>query len=160
MADIAFLLLIFFLVTTTIIQEGGLQVRLPAYLPAPVQPLPDRNVLSVKINAGNQLLVEQELLPVDRLAEQVRRFIQNPDQLPNLPSSPRSAVITLQHDRGTSYEAYLAVYNQLLKGYHDIWEEVAQSKYGHAYKQLSPQEQKKVRSAFPLVISESEPVEF
>lgn len=160
MADIAFLLLIFFLVTTTIIQESGLQVRLPAYLPAPVQPLPDRNVLSVKINAGNQLLIEQELLPVDKLEERVRTFIQNPDQLPDLPSSPRKAVVALQHDRGTSYEVYLTVYDQLLKGYHRVWEEVAQQMHGRAYNQLGKQEQSAIRSAYPLVISESEPVEF
>jgi biopolymer transport protein ExbD len=160
MADIAFLLLIFFLVTTTIIQESGLQVRLPAYLPAPVQPLPDRNVLSVKINAGNQLLVEQELLPVDQLSAKLTQFVQNPARSPKLPSSPRHAVVALQHDRGTSYEVYLTVYDQLLKGYQKLWQEEAQRLYGRAYKQLRQREQRAVRKAFPLVISESEPVEF
>lgn len=160
MADIAFLLLIFFLVTTTIIQESGLQVRLPAYLPAPVQPLPDRNVLSVKINASNQLLVEQELLPVDQLSAKLRAFVQNSAGSPKLPSSPQHAVVALQHDRGTSYEAYLTVYDQLLKGYQGLWEEEAQRLYDRAYVQLRQGEQRAVRKAFPLVISESEPVEF
>ena len=160
MADIAFLLLIFFLVTTTIIQESGLQVRLPAYLPAPVQPLPDRNVLSVKINASNQLLVEQEVLPVDELSAKLRAFIQNPAQSPKLASSPRHAVVALQHDRGTSYEAYLTVYDQLLKGYQELWQEEARRLYGKGYEQLWKVEQRAVRRAFPLVISESEPVEF
>jgi|AntRauTorckE5430_2_1112549.scaffolds.fasta_scaffold02897_4 biopolymer transport protein ExbD len=160
MADIAFLLLIFFLVTTTIIQESGLQVRLPAYLPASVQPLPDRNVLSVKINAGNQLLVEQEVLPFEQLEVKVREFIQNPNQLPHLPSSPRHAVVALQHDRGTSYDAYLTVYDQLLMGYRSIWEAEARKLYGQAYEQLGKAEQRSIRSAWPMVISESEPVEF
>lgn len=160
MADIAFLLLIFFLVTTTIVQEKGLPVRLPAYLPTPVTSLPDRNVLSVKLNAADELLVEQERLRPAVLAQRVKTFIQNPRQLPTLPGSPRSAVIALQHDRGTSYAAYLEVYNELLSAYHEIWEEEARLEYGRAYDQLSKAQRKAIRQAYPLIISESEPVAY
>ncbi len=160
MADIAFLLLIFFLVTTTIVQEKGLPVRLPAYLPTPVTPLPNRNVLSVKLNAADELLVEQERLPPTALAEQVKAFIQNPRQLPTLSRSPRSAVIALQHDRGTSYAAYLQVYNELLSAYHQIWEEAAWSRYGRRFDQLPKAQRKAIRQDYPLVISESEPVAY
>lgn len=160
MADIAFLLLIFFLVTTTILEENGLQVRLPAYLPAPVQPLNDRNVLSVKINASNQLLVEQEQLEIEDLADLVKTFIVNPDRLPHFSTSPQRSVVALQHDRATAYTTYIAVYNELLFAYQEIWEAEAQKTYGRSYEELGTRIQRIIRKAFPLVISESEPVEF
>ena len=91
------------------------------------------------------------------LREQTKYFILNPDRKENLPSSPTRAIISLQNDRGTEYDTYLNVYNELKSAYHELWEERAQQYYNKAYDQLSKQEQKHIRKEVPLVISEAEP---
>jgi biopolymer transport protein ExbD len=159
MADIAFLLLIFFLVTTTILEDEGIRVRLPPYEPIPPTNLPDKNVLSVKINAANELLVEGEELPALALRERAKEFIMNPMKLANLPSNPRKAVISLQNDRSTSYRAYLEVYNELKAAYNELWEESARVNFGKSYSDLTIAEQKSVRKEIPLVISEADPTD-
>ncbi|MFT7590999.1 MAG: biopolymer transport protein ExbD, partial [bacterium] len=87
MADIAFLLLVFFLVTTTMDQQKGLRVQLPPYpdpsIPPPVIKQNDRNVLEVLVNSGDQLLVERKPLRINQLTELTKRHIQNEGRLPN-----------------------------------------------------------------------------
>ena len=79
MADIAFLLLIFFLVTTTILEDQGIYVKLPPWEDViDIEHFPDKNVLTVLVNAEDQLLVEGELMPVERLRETTKEFISNP----------------------------------------------------------------------------------
>ena len=101
MADIAFLLLIFFLVTTVIDVEKGIFVKLPAFdnvLPPPVSA---RNVFTVKINAYDQLLVEGERTSPEELRQLAKTFIMNPEQSPEFAAAPNQAVISLQNDRST-----------------------------------------------------------
>lgn len=161
MADIAFLLLIFFLVTTTIVQESGIAVKLPPWSPdEPSQRINDKNVFSVKVNANNQLLVESERLGITELRTRTKEFIMNPQQLATLPTHPTNAVISLQNDRSTSYDAYVEVYNELRGAYNELWEETAQKQYGIAYTELSKSTQKNIRKKIPLVISEAEPTEY
>ena len=158
MADIAFLLLIFFLVATTIVEDKGIVVKLPPWNPElPVKDVSENNVLTVKVNLQNQLLVEGFPAELFDLREQTKYFILNPDRKENLPSSPTRAIISLQNDRGTEYDTYLNVYNELKAAYHELWEERAQQYYNKAYDQLSKQEQKHIRKEVPLVISEAEP---
>lgn len=102
MADIAFLLSIFFLVTTTIDIDKGIQVKLPPFEEYPPTPLPPKNVLSVKINAENDLLVEGEEAVLQDLKATTIEFISNPEQKIDLPTKPKNAIISLQHDRATS----------------------------------------------------------
>lgn len=161
MADIAFLLLIFFLVTTEISKEEGLLVQLPPFdIDTPPPLVPPRNLLKVQVNAADELLVNGERGAIGQLRRRTIDFITNPQQLPTLPSSPRKAVVSLQNDRSTHYATYLAVYNELLGAYHDIWDEQANRQYGMAYDLLSLDRRKAIRSAVPLVISEAEPVDF
>lgn len=160
MADIAFLLLIFFLVTTTILVDTGIQARLPVWVDnMPPKHIPDRNVLKIRINAQNELFVENGRAEPAQLRSRARDFIMNPGMLPTRPDSPRKAVISLQHDRGTSYQAYLEVYNELIGAYQELWEEEAQRRYQLSYKGLSGSRQQLIRAAIPLVISEAEPVD-
>ena len=154
MADIAFLLLIFFLVTATILDYRGILVKLPIWQdPATVPPMDvnSRNVLSVKLNGSNELLVKGERMELASLREATKLFIINPD------NSPRKAIVSLQHDRGTDYEHYLLVYNELKGAYNELWEERSQQEYGLAFSQLSKAKRRLVRGEIPLVISEAEP---
>ncbi|HMQ47967.1 MAG TPA: biopolymer transporter ExbD [Saprospiraceae bacterium] len=160
MADIAFLLLIFFLVTTKILSDQGIAVKLPPWVEEEVlQEIPDRNVLKVYVNAANELLVEGKELPLAKLRETTMHFIENPLRRDDLPDSPQKAVVSLVHDRGTAYSTYLAVYNELNGAYRDLWEKQAQQQFGRTFDKLSEKHQKSIRTAIPFVISEAEPAD-
>lgn len=161
MADIAFLLLIFFLVTTTIDIDKGIRVMLPPFVDdVELTDVSSKNVLSVKINAQNQLLVEGEIMEVPELRATTKHFIMNPNNDLDKPSKPTKAVVSLQNDRGTNYEIYLEVYNELKAAYHELWNEKANNMYGIAYENLDKVRQKQIRSLIPLVISEAEPTDY
>jgi biopolymer transport protein ExbD len=123
MADIAFLLLVFFLVTTTIPNEKGLLIQLP---PADTEieqtELKERNVFTVRINSADRLLVENEgLEDVYRLKEMVKEHVINPNRDPGKSESPEKAVISLKNDRGTSYDRFITVLDQLQGAYYEIY---------------------------------------
>ena len=162
MADIAFLLLIFFLVTTTIAEDKGVLVKLPPWSnePPPEIKLNSRNVYSVLVNAQNQLLVRGELMKIEELKANTKVFILNPQQLPNMSESPTKALISIKNDRGTKYQTYLEVYNELKAAYNELWEEAAMSMFGKNLEECTSVQQKEIRDAIPLVISEAEPTKF
>jgi biopolymer transport protein ExbD len=162
MADIAFLLLIFFLVTTTIDTDKGIRVKLPEWsdIPPPNIKMNERNVFSVLVNANNELLVRGELMEKSVLREKAKEFIMNPQGSPDLAEKPTRAVISLKNDRGTEYETYLTVYNELKAAYNEIWEEQSQAKFGRSFADLPSDKQKEIRAEVPLVISEAEPTKF
>ena len=160
MADIAFLLLIFFLVTTTILTDEGIMVKLPPW--DPTQEAIDvsgNNVLKVLINAENELLVEGEQMQVSALKDMTKDFISNPTKDPGLPERPSKAVVSLLNDRSTSYETYLSVYNELKAAYNELWEEAARRDYRKNYDALASWQQREIRKKIPLVISEAEPTD-
>lgn len=161
MADIAFLLLIFFLVTATIAEDQGIYVKLPPWEEDPPKVLVvDDNVLSVNINANNQLQVEGELITIDELKEVTKIFISNPNGDGNKPKSPKNAVVSIFNDRGTNYTTYLAVYNEIKAAYRELWDAAAQKIYNRSYQELPIAHQKNIRAEIPLVISEAEPAEY
>lgn len=161
MADIAFLLLIFFLVTTTIVVDKGIAVKLPPWEEDPIStPLPDNNVFTVKVNAQNELLIEGEYSKLEEIRARAKEFIMNPQKRDDLPDKPTKAVISIQNDRGTEYETYVNVYNEIRAAYNELWQEAAQKRFGKDYESLTEQQQKNIRKGIPLVISEAEPTEF
>ncbi|MEM0991444.1 MAG: biopolymer transporter ExbD [Bacteroidota bacterium] len=162
MADIAFLLLIFFLVTTTILEDKGIAVRLPIWTDDIVtERMKGRNVLSVKVNASNDLMVEGELLKLEALKARAKEFIVNPSQRADLAEKPTKAIISLQNDRETKYEAYLSVYNELKAAYTELWSELSQQKFGVPYSDEMPNAMKKaIRDEIPFVLSEAEPTDY
>lgn len=102
MADIAFLLLIFFLVTTTIVEDKGILIKLPPYspdLPAPTA-IHERNIFTILVNAQNQILAEGSLINISQIKNDVKNFIINPHNLANLSEYPDKAIISLRNDRG------------------------------------------------------------
>lgn len=163
MADIAFLLLVFFLVTTTMDSDAGLQVKLPPWPdpnnPPPVSTQNNRDVMEVLINANNQLLVEKKLMKVDELNDYTKRFLSNNGKDPNLSTSSTKAIVSLKNDRGTGYDTYVSVYNELIRAYNELRDEEALAKYGRPMSRLTEKEKDKIKDVYPMKISEAEPVE-
>ncbi len=163
MADIAFLLLIFFLVTTTIVEDKGILVKLPPWSEEDpdITKLKERNVFSVLVNAQNQLLVRGEPTRTDDLRERAKEFISNPANRPDLAEKPTKAIISLKNDRGTNYETYLEVYNELKGAYNELWDELSQKMYGKPYSDDMPLAYRKaIKEEIPMVLSEAEPTSF
>ncbi|MFK7899190.1 MAG: ExbD/TolR family protein [Cyclobacteriaceae bacterium] len=115
MADIAFLLLIFFLVTTTIVSEKGVNFILPPKKEKDVEiKLHDRNIFKVLVNSNDQLLIEDQFAKLDDVRSLAMEFITKGAD------SPQDAIISYKTDRGTSYEMYISVLNELKAAYHQL----------------------------------------
>ncbi len=163
MADIAFLLLIFFLVTTQIVEDKGITVKLPPWSEEEpdITQLKTRNVFSVLVNAQNQLLVRGQPMEIRELREKAKEFIVNPQQREDLSEKPTRAIISLKNDRGTNYKTYLEVYNELKGAYDELWDEAAKRKYGTPYSEDMPLAQRKaIKEEIPMVLSEAEPTSY
>lgn len=177
MADIAFLLLVFFLVTTTMDSDLGMMRKLPPMIPVdqpPPPPIKDRNVFVVLANANDQLLVEGELMDISELKDAAKEFIENPLNKETLPERKdpinvdyfgsvrvSKQVISLQNDKGTSYDLYIQVQNELARAYNELRNELAMEKFGKTYEALAEAGDKKrtkaIKKIYPQRISEAEP---
>ncbi len=173
MADIAFLLLIFFLVTTTMDVDAGLQRRLPP-MPDENQKTDDikvnrRNILIVRINDADRLLVGGTPMDVSMLRDKAVEFLTNPGNIETLPEKEvkqiegfgpyevSKGVISLQNTRGTSYNAYIKVQNELVRAVNEVREAFAMQQFGKKYINLDEDKQRIVRDAIPQNISEGDP---
>jgi biopolymer transport protein ExbD len=172
MADIAFLLLSYFLLTTTMDQNLGMPRKLPPMVEEQQQEetkINRRNVLQVHVNAYDRLLVNGKPMEVLLLKDEVKTFIENPnneetksdkkptdvDGVGNVNVS--EAVISLQTDRGTSYKVYMAVQNEIMRAYSELRDECSKRYFQKLYAKLDEDGQKAVRAVYPLRISEAEP---
>jgi len=177
MADIAFLLLIFFLVTTTIDTDKGMLVKLPQWVEPEDLPPPDeanrRNVMEILVNQYDQLLVNKELMTIENLKRTTKEFIKNNGDGsctycqgglgdPSKSDNPSKAIVSLKNDRATSYDMYISVYNELQAAYSELRDEYSNAAFGKNYDELSdPDQRKEVRiDKFPLRLSEAEPESF
>jgi len=153
MADIAFLLLIFFLVTTTIETDAGLDRMLPPMEPPTEAPpiIKQKNIFTVNINRNGQLLVEDEILSIDKLRERAVAFLDNggaPSGSPDYCSyckgkrnaessdNPAKAIISLKNDRETKYSTYITVQNELVGAYNDLRNREAKRLFGKDYVEM------------------------
>ena len=175
MADIAFLLLIFYLVTTTMDTDKGINRKLPPIEDELVQdppPIKERNIFTVLVNSNDQLLVEDEYLEINELRAKAMEFIDNNGDgsceyckgygVSSSSDNPVKAVISLQNDRGTSYGMYVKVQNELVAAYEDLRERYAEEEYGRSYRGMDPEEDeeiiKEIKNADQQKISEAEPL--
>lgn len=176
MADIAFLLLSFFLLVTTMDQNEGMPRRLPP-IPDDEQKIIDtkvnrRNILQVHVNSFDRLLVDGRPMEVELLKDEVKIFIDNPtDDVSKSEKKDTTiqglgdmkvskAVVSLQTDRGTSYKMYMAVQNEIMKAYNELRNDFAinQVQFGNKpYSELTEDQQDAVKGVYPLNISEAEP---
>ena len=175
MADISFLLLIFFLVTTSMDVNQGLARRLPAPIPPDAKvedtDINKRNLFVVKINWENKLLVQGQELDVKQLRAKAKEFIANPEDKADMPKLfeedfgqpfgtlkyTKEHVISVQNDAETQYQAYLEVQNELVAAYNEWREECAQKYFHKPYTELDEEWQKKIQKIYPQKISEAEP---
>lgn len=171
-ADIAFLLLTFFLLTTTMDQNKGMPRRLPPMIEQDATPpiqINKRNILQVHVNSFDRLMVNGTPMEVILLRDDVKNFITNPTNDPNKPEKEMKnienmgqmqvskGVVSLQTDRGTSYRMYMAVQNEIMRAYNELRDDFAMSRFGLPYAELQEDAQKAVRDVYPLNISEAEP---
>ena len=161
MADIAFLLLIFFLVTTTMDVDTGLARKLPPMPEEDIQQddsqIHAKNIYVVLVNSNDQLLVEGELMDISQLRAGARAFINNNGRDPESSENPQKAIISLQNDRGTSYDMYIQVQNELAAAYHELRDTYSLNKFGMKFNELAKDKQKEIRKEYPQKISEAEP---
>ena len=101
MADIAFLLLIFFLVTTTIDMDKGLTLVLPA--PGEEKEIPKENISNLLINAAGNVMLDEEFIPLDQISKTVKLKI----------LSNKNLIISVKTDRETDYQVFVSVLDQL-----------------------------------------------
>lgn len=127
MADIAFLLLTFFLVTTQINNHQGLPILLPEFTLEPISTeLNERNVFTIQINAANQFLIEeQQSTNVSGLRDELKEFILNSKHSGKLSESPQKAVISIKADRGCSHAVFIQVVDEAQAAYYEIYSERA-----------------------------------
>ena len=162
-ADIAFLLLCYFLMTTTMGSQTGLSRRLPP-MPDKDQKVEDqkvnrRNIIQVKINSADRILAGSEPIDISQLKDKIKEFLTNPANDPNLPEKEiqniegfgeypvSKGIISLQND----------LQNELVKAVNEIREDFSRKNYGKSFVLLTEDEQAIVKKAIPQFISEAEP---
>ena len=177
-ADIAFLLLIFFLITTSMDTDRGLARLLP---PPPedeknddnTDKIKERNILQVYLNKDDALMCGNEYISIDQLRDKAKEFIANVNNSEHMPEKTQKNVeffgtsmvtdkhvVSLQNDRGSSYQAYISVQNELVAAYNELRDELAQEKWQLPYAELNDEQQKAVREIYPQRISEAEPKKY
>ena len=150
-ADISFMLLIFFLVTSSMDTDKGLLRQLPP-LPQeqPPQDVRKDHVLQVTLDANDQLSIDGTLITPKQLKEQLITFV----------AADRTAhVISIQTDRATTYEAYFRMQNAIVAAYSQLRERYAQERFGKSYGELVEEQRDEVNQYYPQRISESKPSE-
>ncbi len=167
MADIAFLLLTFFLVTTTMPNDKGLSMLLPP--PPETQPedvkIQERNMFKIQVNSSDALLVEGEpMQDVSGLKDMIKKFILNNGADPNSSDNPEKAIVSFKTDRGTTHKRFIEILDIIQASYYDIYADqagVTNAEFRKIASDLSnPENQRlynKGREGIPMAISIAEP---
>ena len=177
-ADISFMLLIFFLVTTSMDTDAGLARTLPKP-PEEDQEnneikVKERNILNIRINKDNYLMIGNDYVGLEDVKIRAKEFIQNPENRPDLPELKEhdckllgkrmvtlNHVISVQTDRGTSYGVYFQVQDQLVAAYNELRDELSKQEFNvNHYEQLTKEQQESIREVYPQKISEAEPKQY
>lgn len=170
-ADIAFLLLIFFLMSTTMDVDSGMYRKLPPFQPDNTEApkIIQRNVLSVLVNRNNDLSVGGEIIHISALRDKAKEFILNPANSADLPEKTvkeipllgnvevSKGIISLQSDKGTSYETYITVQDELAAAYTEARDQKSNAKWQKKFADLKPNQQDAIKELIPMAISEAEP---
>lgn len=172
MADISFLLLIFFLVTTTMDVDSGIVRRLPPppEIDAPIPEVKERNIFNILVNKNDRLFIDNRWGDIRTLKAETKEFLANPsnredlsekklETIPFLGEYPVSkGIISLKNDRGTSYEMYIQVQNELTAAVNELRDELSKQKFGKSFSELTDQDIiSAIQKAIPMPISEAEP---
>jgi biopolymer transport protein ExbD len=170
--SIVFLLLVFFIVISSVNSDMGLERRLPPvigkYTPVNVEP---RNILNIYLTDNDELICGNQVVGIGDLRMLVKAFISNPKNSKELPekeikkipllgktSVTSKHVISVQCGRQTTYQAYIDVQNELIGAYNDLRDELALKRWKVKYEDLCPERQNAVATCYPVCVSEAEPV--
>lgn len=172
MADISFILLIFFLMVTTMGTDYGLIRQLPPMTDDPSETqVNKRNVLIVSVNMHNNIMVAGEYLNISEVRAKAKEFFhitnvgddfpeKEQKEIPLLGTMTvnKGAVVSLQNDRGTSYKTYIQVQNELAGAVHELRDEIAQQRFGKKFEDCDQEQQDAIsKNVYPMSISEAEP---
>ena len=177
-ADISFMLLIFFLVTTSMDTDQGLGRTLPKppeddQLNNKIK-VKERNILNIRINKDNYVMIGEDYASLGDVKERAKEFIKNENNKPNLPElKPKKIkglgktmmvtenhVISVQTDRGTDYGVYFQVQDALVAAYNELRDELAKEEFGYKFEYLTDDQKKAIREVYPQKISEAEPKKY
>ncbi|MEW4924594.1 biopolymer transporter ExbD [Algibacter sp. 2305UL17-15] len=169
MADIAFLLLIFFLVTAAIPKDTGINRQLPKECPPGIDCnsiIAERNILKIAINAKNEIMVDNEIATVDDIKDLAKTFLDNNgdgsctycngNKNETSSDNPSKAVISLQTDRNSNYNQFIEVQDELTKAYFELRKTYAEKVLNKQIDNLTKDELKQVKDAYPFILSEAE----
>ena len=172
-ADIAFLLLIFYLVATTMSVESGIMRTLPPMADESIEQdnikVNKRNLMYVSVNSFDQLLLNlKEPITLDQIVGEAKEFILNSNDSEDLPEfveeeidligkiKVSKGVISLQNQRETTYEMYVMVQNELTRAFNELREDASVKYFANSFKNLSEEQQEAIRKAVPMRISEAD----
>ena len=176
-ADIAFTVLIFFLVVSTMDVDTGIVRMLPPMADPNVKQedikVKERNLLLVFVSGSGNIMAGGKVISLNALKDKAKEFILNPLDDANLPEKKvtdlempdgskwaypvSEGVISLQNTRDTSYQVYIQVQNELTRAFNEVRDEVAMGKFGKKFADLDEAERKVITKAIPMKISEAEP---
>lgn len=157
MSDIVFLLLLFFLVSTTIDVDTGLGLYLPEYIPPEEQefvPLSKDRLAALNINENGDVLLDGEIIAIPQISETLKPRIESKIDKP----STKKLVVSVKTDRKTNYNLYIQALDQIKFSYAEVQEAYSQQVYGKKFEDLTPEENKVVtKEKVPIIISIAEP---
>lgn len=176
-ADIAFTVLIFFLVVSTMDIDTGLVRVLPPMADPKVKQedikVKERNLLLVFVSGSGSIMAGGKVISLSALKDKAKEFILNPNDDKNLPEKKMTqidmpdgskwqypiseGVISLQNTRDTSYSVYIQVQNELTRAFNEVRDDVSMQKFGKTFNDLDEEERKAITKAIPMKISEAEP---
>ncbi len=175
LADIAFMLLIFFLVATTMDSDKGLFRTLPPFVPAEKQEeikVIEKNLFVVFVNKDDNLMVEKKPGRIEDLRRQCKEFLLNMNnnesdnryphyEVQDIPllgnQKVTLAIVSIQNDRGTSYEKYIEIQNEIVAAYNEVKDEYSRRFFRKSFNELNEDEQEAIKVLVPQKISEAEP---
>ena len=171
MSDISFLLLAFFLMVSNINTDMGIARKLPPPLPedAEAPDVRERNIFVVMVNKYDWVMFNGVRGRIEDLKDRAKEFLGNPNNLPNLPEKVPTeipllgtvevskGVISLRNDRGTSYDMYLQVQNELTAAIKEMRDELSTARFGKKFADITESQREAIEQAIPVAISEAEP---
>lgn len=161
LADIAFLLLIFFLVTTTIDIDTGIGLVLPPEPQEDVKPPPikEKNLMKILVNSQGMILLDEKPAALNEVKQKVKSFINNKGQDPELSDSPDKAIVSIKTDRQTPYRIYIDMLDEVMAAYRELRDQASLARFGKRFDDLKDESpaKEKIKDLYPKKISIAEP---
>ena len=154
MADIAFLLLLFFLVATVIDVDTGIGLTLPEYVKDIKNvKVPKDRMAAILINANGDVLLDGKQIPLSQIKDQLKPRIISKINLP----SDKKLIVSVKTDRKTNYNTYIGALDQIKQAYFEVRDEYSNQNFGRRFKDLTDEQSKIVKNKVPIIISLAEP---